>query len=223
MANQMLSEAKASMSIFDSNDEGVYGVIAEFKHPGELLHAAEEVHKTGYTHFDTHSPFPIHGMDKAMGLGNSNVGWFTFIGDATGLALATWLQWWTGEIDYPLNISGKPLFAFEPSIPVMFELTVLFSAYAAVLGMLVLNGLPRPYNPLFYSKNFSRASDDAFFVHIAASDDMFDVEKTSAFLKSIGGTNVEVIHDHGNAEVTMGGDGQASGEPHVTPTSTAHA
>lgn len=197
MLNNLLRSAKASMSIYEPAKDDVYGVLAEYPNPGALLHAAEDVHKAGYKKFDTHTPFPVHGMDKAMGLGNSNVGYFCLLGGITGLSLAIWLQWWTGQIDYPINISGKPFFAFEPSIPVMFELTVLFSAYAAVIGMLLLNGLPRPYNPLFYSSSFSRASDDAFFLFIAAEDDKFDMEKTQAFLKEIGGTNLEVIHDHG--------------------------
>ncbi len=179
------------MGIYES--EPVYGVLAEFSHPGALVHAAEATRKAGYRHFDTHSPFPIHGMDKAMGLGNSKVGFFTLGGGVTGFALAYWLQWWTGAVDYPLNISGKPFFAVEPSIPIIFELTVLFSAFGAVFGMLALNGLPRPHNPLFFSRNFERASDDAFFLHIAASDRKFDEDGTFAFLEGLGGYNIELI------------------------------
>lgn len=207
MLNKLFRSAKASMSIYESDSEDNYGLLAEFSNPGTLLHAAEATHKAGYTYFDTHSPFPIHGMDKAMGLGNSRVGWICLLGGATGLALATWLQWWTGSIDYPLNISGKPFFAVEPSIPVMFELTVLFSAYAAVAGMLALNGLPRPYNPLFYSENFSRASNDAFFLFVAASDDKFDRKKTTEFLKELGASRIEMIKDQGTANVGPGDHG----------------
>lgn len=198
------------MSIYESDDNDVYGVLAEYKDPGVLLHAAESIHQAGYKKFDTHSPFPIHGMDKAMGMGNSKVGYITVIGSITGLALATWLQWWTGQIDYPINISGKPFFAVEPSVPVMFELTILFSAFAAVAGMLALNGLPRPYNPLFYSENFTRATDDAFFVFVAAEDDNFNMEKTSALLKELGAMNIEVIKDHGSA--TVGADNASAGQ-----------
>lgn len=188
---RLLSEIKASMGIYEA--EPVYGMLAEFANPGALLHAAEEVRRGGYRHFDTHSPFPIHGMDKAMGLGNSKVGYFTLGGGATGLALAYLLQWWTGGVDYPLNIGGKPFFAIEPSIPIMFELTVLFSAFGAVAGMLALNGLPRPHSPLFYSRNFARATDDAFFLHVAASDRRFDRESTEEFLSKLGGYNIELI------------------------------
>lgn len=179
------------MGIYES--EPAYGLLAEFSDPGALLHAAEGVREAGYTHFDTHSPFPIHGMDRAMGLGNSKVGFFTLGGGITGLALAYWLQWWTSAADYPINISGKPFFAIEPSIPIMFELTVLFAAFGAVVGMLALNGLPRPHNPLFYSKNFARATDDAFFLHIAASDRRFGRDATEKLLKDLGGYNIELL------------------------------
>lgn len=179
------------MGIYES--EPVYGLLAEFSDPGALLHAAESVREAGYRHFDVHSPFPIHGMDRAMGLSNSKVGYFTMGGGITGFALAYWLQWWTGGVDYPLNISGKPFFAVEPSIPIIFELTVLFSAFGAVAGMLALNGLPRPHNPLFYSRNFARVTDDAFFLHIAASDTRFDRTNTENLLKDLGGYNIELL------------------------------
>lgn len=188
---KLLAEIKGSMGIYES--EPVYGLLAEFADPGALLHAAAQVREAGYRHFDVHSPFPIHGMDKAMGLGNSLVGFFTLGGGITGFALAYWLQWWTGAVAYPLNISGKPFFAIEPSIPIMFELTVLFAAFGAVAGMFALNGLPRPHNPLFYSRNFTRATDDAFFLHIAASDKCFDLEETRQLLTDLGGYHVELL------------------------------
>lgn len=201
MIKTLIQSVKATMGIYESRPDGVYGVLAEFPNPGVLIAAARKVESSGYRHFDTHSPFPIHGMDRAMGLGQSKVGYLTLIGGAMGLSLATWLQWWTSAVDYPLNISGKPFFAIEPSIPIMFELTVLFSALFAVGGMLALNGLPRPYNPLFYSREFSRASDDAFFLHVAASDPQFDLEQTEQFLKEIGASMVEIIHDHGYSDL----------------------
>ncbi len=188
---KLLKEIKASMGIYES--EPIYGLLAEFPDPGALLQAAEGVRAAGYRHFDTHSPFPIHGMDRAMGLGNSKVGFFTLGGGVTGFALAYWLQWWTAGVDYPINISGKPFFAVEPSIPIMFELTVLFSAFGAVMGMLALNGLPRPHNPLFYSRNFARVTDDAFFLHVAASDARFSRAATEQLLKDLGGYNIELI------------------------------
>ena len=194
-------EAKATMGIYQhEREDRVHGVLAEFSDPGALLHAAEATREAGYKHFDTHTPFPIHGMDRAMGLGNSKVGYITLVGGLTGLALGTWLQWWTAGVDYPLNVSGKPNFAIEPSVPIMFELTILFSALAAAAGMLALNGLPRPYNPLFYSPNFARATDDGFFLHVASTDKQFDPDETSRFLSGLGALGVETIEDREEAD-----------------------
>lgn len=201
MLDNLIREIKATMGIFESDADQVYGLLAEFSNPGELLHAAEAVREEGYRHFDTHSPFPIHGMDDAMGLGNaSGVGFFAFLGGATGFVVAYLLQWWTSAVDYPLNISGKPFFAVEPSVPIMFELTVLFAAFGAVAGMLALNGLPRPYNPLFYSDRFDGATDDRFFLHVAASDEQFDAEQTAAKLRKLGALHIELVQDDGIAD-----------------------
>ncbi|MCY4158108.1 MAG: DUF3341 domain-containing protein [Bacteroidetes bacterium] len=201
MLKKVVQNVKASMGIYQAREDMVYGLLAEYPNPGALVSAARKVHSSGYRHFDTHSPFPIHGMDRAMGLGQSKVGYLTLIGGISGLALATWLQWWTSAVDYPMNISGKPFFAIEPSIPIMFELTVLLAALVTVGGMLAMNGLPRPYNPLFYSRGFSRVTDDAFFLHIAASDSNFDLDETETLLKEAGATSIEVVHDHGYSEV----------------------
>ncbi len=201
MPNPLLQRLKATMGIYESRADKVYGLLAEYADPGALLHAAQEVRKAGYKHFDTHSPFPIHGMDRAMGLGQSKVGYITLAGGALGLLTATWLQWWTSAVDYPINISGKPFFAFEPSVPIMFELTVLFSAIAAVAGMLALNGLPRPYNPLFYSRRFARVTDNAFFLHVAASDAAFDMGQTRQLLEDLGALGIEVIEDREYSDI----------------------
>ncbi len=200
MIKELFREIKATMGIYEPATDNTYGLLAEFADPAALYRAARATSEAGYSKFDTHSPFPIHGMDGAMGMGNSKVGFITAGGAATGLALATWMQWWMGAVDYPINISGKPFFAIEPSIPIMFELTILFAAIATVLGMFGLNGLPRHYNPLFYSKSFARVTDDAFFLHIAARDARFDLDATRHFLSGLGATDVEVIHDYGDAE-----------------------
>ena len=201
MIKKIIQSIKASMGIYEARTDGVYGLLAEYPNPGALVDAAQKIREAGYRHFDAHSPFPIHGMDRAMGLGQSKVGYLTLVGGITGLGLATWLQWWTSAIDYPINISGKPFFAIEPAIPIMFELTVLLAALLTVGGMLAMNGLPRPYNPLFYSREFPRVTDDAFFLHIAASDSSFDLVETETLLKDIGALSVEVIHDHGYSEL----------------------
>lgn len=203
MLQDLSRQVKATMGIFESREEdNVYGLLAEFSNPSTLMHAAESVRERGYSHFDAHSPFPIHGMDRAMGLSNSKVGYFTLGGGITGLAVGYWLQWWTAAVDYPLNISGKPLFALESAIPIIFEVVVLFSAFGAVAGMLALNGLPRPYSPLFYSKRFEKVTDNGFFLHIAASDKQFDQEDTARMLRDIGALNVELIQDDGTADAS---------------------
>ncbi|MFW5955443.1 MAG: DUF3341 domain-containing protein [Rhodothermales bacterium] len=201
-------DIKASMGIYESEGGTTFGLLAEFANPGALLHAAEAVRKAGYRHFDTHSPFPVHGMDRAMGLGNSQVGYFALVGGVTGAAVGYVMQWWMNGIDYPLNISGKPFFAIEPSVPIIFELTILLAAIGAVAGMFGLNGLPRPYNPLFYSETFRRASDDGFFLHIASSDRRFDLHDTNGFLVKVGALHVEEIFDHGIIETSQAEDEQ---------------
>ena len=201
MLQDLTRQVKATMGIFESREEDdVYGLLAEFSNPSTLMYAAEAVRERGYRHFDAHSPFPIHGMDRAMGLGNSKVGYFTLGGGVTGLIVGYVLQWWTAAVDYPLNISGKPLFAVESAIPIIFEVVVLFSAFGAVAGMFALNGLPRPYNPLFYSERFRKVTDDGFFLHIAASDTQFDQDETAGMLRDIGALNVELIKDDGTAD-----------------------
>jgi len=175
--------------------KNIEGLLAEFKNPAELLRAAREIHQAGYTGFDCHSPFPIHGLDRAMGLGRSPLGWIVGLAALIGAAGAMTLQWWTSTIDYPLVISGKPLFSFQAYVPVTFALGVLLSAIAALIGMLAINALPRFHHPVFYSDRFAAASDDSFFVSILAEGEKFDPEKTRAFLESIGGRNVEALEE----------------------------
>lgn len=177
------------------------GLLAEFENPGALYDAVKALHKSGYRRLDTFSPFPIHGMDGAMGLGVSPLGFLAFAGGVTGLALGTWLQWWTSEVDYAINISNKPLFAWQSSVPIMFELTILFTALAVVGGMLVFNGLPQPYNPLFHSERFGRASDDGFFLHVGRADGAFSRTGTADELFALGATAVEYVDHDGATDV----------------------
>lgn len=170
-----------------------YGVIARFSDPGALLTAAEKVREAGYTKFDCHSPFPIHGMDKAMGLRESKVGLISGACAAFGFAVGLWLQWWTSTIDYPLVIAGKPFFSYQAYVPVTFGLTVLFGALGAVLGMFHVNRLPQLFHGVFHSDNFAKFSDDGFFVSIDREDPKYDRRATIEFLASIGGTESEVL------------------------------
>lgn len=173
--------------------ERVKGLLADFESPANLLHAAEQVRNAGYKKFDCHSPFPVHGMDSAMGLKRSPLGWLVGLSALIGTSGALALQWWTSSIEYPLVISGKPFFSYQAYVPVTFALGVLLAAIAALVGMLALNGLPRYHHPVFYSKKIYQASDDSFLLSIEAADPQFDEAKTRAFLDSIGGKDVEVL------------------------------
>ena len=173
--------------------EKTYAVLAEFEGTAGLLKAAEQVREAGYQKFDCHSPFPIHGMDAAMGLKRSAVGYIAGICAFVAGAFALWLQWWTSAVDYPLVISGKPLFSYQAFVIVTFGFTVLGGALGAFFSMLIINRLPQLFHGNFYSPNFGKFSDDGFLVSIEAEDPQFDEKETVAFLESIGGTNVEVV------------------------------
>lgn len=172
---------------------GIYGVVGEFTDQHELVHAARAARDCGYTKLDAFSPFPVHGLDKALGIARSRLGLIVAATGVTGGAGALALQWWTSVKAYPLHVGGKPLFAWEPSIPIIFELSVLLAAFGAVLGMIALNGLPRFYHPVFNWERFKRVSDDRFFLAIEACDPMFDAPRTAGFLRSTGAVATEVV------------------------------
>ena len=171
----------------------IYAAMAGFAEPDELLAAVREVRARGYTQIDTLTPFPVHGMDEAMGLGRSRLGWLVLMLGATGAGSALLLQWWTGAVDYPLVVGGKPLFAIEFAVPVTFELLVLFAAFAAVFGMLAWNGLPRLDHPVFDYGAFRGATDDRFVLVIERDDDCFDERATPELLRDLGGRDVELV------------------------------
>ncbi|PAU93472.1 hypothetical protein CK503_12130 [Aliifodinibius salipaludis] len=179
----------------DAENKQIYGVLAEFRNPKELVDAASSVKKSGYQDFDTYAPFPIHGMEKAMGLKKSPLGWIVLGGALTGMIGALALMIWVMGYEYPMNISGKPFINFPVYIPITFELTVLLAAFATTFGMLALNKLPRLHNPLFNVERFSKASDDGFFVHIEASDDLFAEEKVKKLFQDNGATHIETVYD----------------------------
>ncbi|RAP33921.1 DUF3341 domain-containing protein [Candidatus Marinamargulisbacteria bacterium SCGC AG-439-L15] len=173
----------------------LYGIVAEYKNPGELLHAAESIKEAGFKQFDTYSPFPIHGMDDAMGIGQSKLAWLSLGGGLTGLLVGISLQVWVSAVAYKLIISGKPLASYPAFIPVTFELTILFTAFATVFGMIAMNKLPQFYHPVFNHSRFKKATCDGFFVSIEASDKKYDETKINALLEKTGATHIEVIKD----------------------------
>ncbi len=162
-----------------------YGLMAEFDSAQALFDAAKKVGDAGYTKTDAFSPFPIHGLHEALGFKERLVAPVVFVGGITGVAAGYGLQYWTQVMDWPMNIGGRPYHSWVSFIPVTFEVTILLSAFAAVFGMLALNGLPQPYHPVFNAPRFNRATQDGFFLAIEAEDPKFDATATRNFLSSL--------------------------------------
>src|SRR6202045_641785 len=174
-------------------DDKVYAVMGEFSDPDDLVKAGAKIRGMGYTKLDAMSPFPVHGIDDAIGVPPSKLGWLVIWFSAMGAATALLLIWYVGAINYRLVIGGKPFFDFSYSIPVTFELTVLFSAFASFLGMWGINGLPRLYHPSFNYSQAHRASDDLFILVIEANDPKFSPQQAAEHLRSVGAGDVEVV------------------------------
>ena len=176
--------------------EKTYGLIAEFDSPASILQAAEKVRDAGYRRWDVFSPFPVHGLDKVMGLKNSRVGAFSFVFGA-GAFIGTMLMiWYMNTFDYPILTGGKPAFSPPLSVVPSYILLVLGAALGAFIGMIALNELPRLHHPLFGKKRFELVSRDKFFLVIGANDGKFDATNTRQWLESIGGMNVEIVEDN---------------------------
>jgi hypothetical protein len=172
-----------------------WGVVAEFDSAAAIYAAAKKVTDAGYRRVDSHTPFPIHGIDHALKQGPSHLGWLVVLGGIAGIIGAQAMMYWMNAVDYPLIVSGKPGYAWPSTIPITFELMVLLSAFCAVFGMFGLNGLPRLHHPIFKHGTFHRASDDRFFLSVEAKDPMFDPRKTVELLTEVGGKNVELIEE----------------------------
>lgn len=187
------------------------GLLVEFVGPDALIQAAAKVRDAGFTKWDCHTPFPVHGLDKAMGIKPTILPWLVLGGGLTGCAAGMILQLYTNGVVLPFSVyqasselvsellspflpsgyafvtSGKPIYSVPANIPIAFELTILLSAFAAFFGMLILNGLPRLFHPVFASTRFRRASNDRFFISIEAVDPKYDRNRTRAFADSLGG------------------------------------
>ena len=170
-------------------------ILAEFETAEELMSAAEKVRDEGFKRWDCHTPYPVHGLDGAMGIRPTILPWLVLGGGLTGFTGGLIMQGWMNGISYPFLISGKPFFSIPASIPVAFELTILLSAFGAFGGMLALNGLPKMFNPLFRSDRFRRATADRFFISIEARDRRFDAPANASFLREIGANAIEVIEE----------------------------
>jgi hypothetical protein len=173
-------------------------ILAEFETSHAIVAAAARVRDAGYARWDAHTPFPVHGMDQAMGLPDSKVGWIVITFALTGLTGAFVMMHWMNGVDYPLVVGDKPGGApgtLPSMVPILFELTVLLSAFGAVLGMFHLNRLPRHHHPVFHSERFRQASDDRYFISIEADDPKFDLDGTRQLLESAHASYVEVIEE----------------------------
>lgn len=173
----------------------VHGVMAEFPSSAAVYHAAEQVRDAGFQKWDVFAPFPIHGIDEAMGMKRTKLPLIVAGGAITGITVALLMQWFMTAYDYPLVVQGKPYDAWEPWVPVTFELGVLFSAFSTLIGMLALNGLPRWNHPLLKSERFLRVSDDKFVIVIEAGDPKFQGSDTVSMLQGLGATAVELVEE----------------------------
>jgi Protein of unknown function (DUF3341) len=172
---------------------GVYGLMAEFETPTALVEAAKRTYAAGYRKIDTFSPYPIEEAWEAIGHHDRRMSLVVLGGGLVGLLTGVGLQEWVHELAYPINVAGKPLNSWPQFVPVAFELTILFAALAAVIGMVVLNGLPMPYHPVFNVPRFEHASRDRFFLLVEAIDPHFDRRATLDFLKELNATEVNEV------------------------------
>ncbi len=173
----------------------IYGLLAEFRSPAEVVAAARRVKEEGYKKVDGYSPYPIEELSEALHFHHSPLPAMVLAGGITGLVAGFGLEYWASVIEYPLNIGGRPFFSWPAFIPAAFETTILFAAGTAVLGMLAINGLPEPYHPVFNVPGFALATRDKFFLCIEADDPKFNLDATRKFLEGLGASEVsEVEH-----------------------------
>ncbi len=190
------TEASAHMEQPDARaTSDPLAVMGDFVDPNEVTDAARAIHAAGYTDFDIYTPYPVHGLEKAMGMKKTILPFFSLGGALFGLGNAIFLQWWTGTLHYPLNIGGKPFFSPWFGMPVMFELTVLLCALTTAVVMFgLLCKLPQWHNPFQKDAGFRRAVDDTFVVVIEAKDQRFTVDSATNLLEKLGASNVRLVN-----------------------------
>jgi hypothetical protein len=171
----------------------LYGLLAEFDNPTDLLLAARRAHEEGYRKMDGYSPFPVEGLAEAMGFERDRMPLVVLIGGMLGCAGGYLMQWWISAVSYPINVGGKPYHSWPAFFVVTFEVTVLCAGLSALFGMLGLNGLPMPYHPLFHVPRFEFATRDRFFLCIEAADPSFDLVRTRQFLEGLGGHGISEV------------------------------
>jgi hypothetical protein len=173
----------------------VYGIMAEFRTAADIMHAAEKVRDAGFRRWDVFTPFPVHGMDRAMGLKNSKVGWFSFLGGVTGYTTGMLMIWFMNAFDYPILVGGKPMFSPFSAFPPSYELTILFGAFGSLGGMLILNKLPRLHHPLLKNKRFGLVTHDRYFLVIECDDPRYSEVETRKLLEEAGSRHIELVED----------------------------
>jgi hypothetical protein len=172
-----------------------YGLMAEFRTADELLAAARRAYEAGYRSLEGYSPMPIHGLAEAIGFTSTRVPLVVLLGGLGGAAFGYGLQVWMAGLSYVHNVGGRPIHSWPAFVPITFETTVLFASISAVVGMLAMNGLPRPYHPVFNAARFAHASDDRFFLCIEARDPKFNADETRAFLLELAPYEVTEVAD----------------------------
>ena len=173
----------------------VYGLMAEFESPEAVVEATRQAYAQGYRWMEAYTPFPVDGLAEALGPRSNRVPAIVFSGGLIGGLTGYFMQWYSAVVNYPINVGGRPLHSWPAFIPITFEMTVLGAALAAVVGLLALNGLPRPHHPVFNLPDFVLASNDRFFLSIQARDPRFDPEATSRMLQGLGAKVVNVVPD----------------------------
>jgi hypothetical protein len=176
-------------------EQALHGVVAEFTTPDGLVTACRKAHDAGYRRMDAYTPYPLEEAADAIGFEKTQVPLLTLCGGILGGLSGFGLQYWTNMSAYPMNIGGRPLNSWPSFIIITFELTILFAGITAVVGMLMLSGLPQPYHPIFNHPRFSAASRDRFFLCIEADDEKFDREETTRFLQATDAVDVAEVAD----------------------------
>jgi hypothetical protein len=171
-------------------EKSAYGLMAEFDDVNSAVAAARQVYAAGYRRINAYSPYPVEELSEAIGFHKNMVPKIVFVGGLMGCLGGFLMIYWMTAIDYPINVGGRPLFSLPAWIPIMFECTILIAAFSAVIGMLAMNGLPRPHHPVFNVPSFARATTDRFFVCIKSDDPRYDHERTKTFLASLGAREV---------------------------------
>lgn len=175
-----------------------YGILALFETPQAVYAAAEKMRDAGFRKWDCYAPFPIHGLDDAMGLRRSKVPVFTLLGGLIGFTAGMSVVWFMNKVNYPLIVGGKPYFDFVFPFPIAYELTILLGAFGTIGGMFILNRLPMHYHPVMNYEKFRHLTDDKFAIVVESTDRQFDEAKTAEWLESLGASEIATLKEEPN-------------------------